>query len=164
MSITHSLQNAVLTLDNVPTLSSPTSVDEPCIPCTPHISIDSPPNTPLPVLAIQSVTPDKPLSAKKKKLPLKTSPKPGGKKPRKLKNLPKVKGATGRPAAKILLPATSSADPSDPNSTKKKIKQDFLNPTKLEDNASQVQDRFNLGCECQDSNCFDGLSADSVFR
>lgn len=37
-------------------------------------------------------------------------------------------------------------------------------PTRLEDDAVQVLDRFKRGCECQDDQCFSGLNPESVYR
>nr|XP_023028044.1 uncharacterized protein LOC111516096 [Leptinotarsa decemlineata] len=37
-------------------------------------------------------------------------------------------------------------------------------PTKLEESASQVKDRFKRGCECQDESCFRGLNPESVYK
>ncbi|XP_046746305.1 uncharacterized protein LOC124411290 [Diprion similis] len=37
-------------------------------------------------------------------------------------------------------------------------------PTRLEDNAVQVLERFKRGCECQDDQCFRGLNPESVYR
>ncbi|XP_060536990.1 uncharacterized protein LOC132708594 [Cylas formicarius] len=51
--------------------------------------------------------------------------------------------------------------------TKKKKKNDgaSLNePTKLEESAAQVKERFKRGCECQDESCFRGLNPETVFK
>lgn len=37
-------------------------------------------------------------------------------------------------------------------------------PTKLEESAAQVKDRFKRGCECQDESCFRGLNPESVYK
>lgn len=37
-------------------------------------------------------------------------------------------------------------------------------PTKLEESAAQVKDRFKRGCECQDESCFRGLNPENVYR
>ncbi|XP_015524824.2 uncharacterized protein LOC107227999 [Neodiprion lecontei] len=37
-------------------------------------------------------------------------------------------------------------------------------PTRLEDNAVQVLERFKRGCECQDDQCFKGLNPEFVYR
>lgn len=37
-------------------------------------------------------------------------------------------------------------------------------PTKIEDSAAQVKERFRRGCECQDESCFRGLSPESVYK
>lgn len=37
-------------------------------------------------------------------------------------------------------------------------------PIELEENAQQVKERFEKGCECQEDNCFKGLSAEYVYR
>lgn len=37
-------------------------------------------------------------------------------------------------------------------------------PTKIEDSAVQVKERFRRGCECQDESCFRGLSPESVYK
>ncbi|KAF5275359.1 hypothetical protein FQR65_LT04187 [Abscondita terminalis] len=37
-------------------------------------------------------------------------------------------------------------------------------PTKLEESAVQVKERFKRGCECQDESCFRGLNPDSVYK
>ncbi|EGI61844.1 PREDICTED: uncharacterized protein LOC105149516 [Acromyrmex echinatior] len=37
-------------------------------------------------------------------------------------------------------------------------------PTKLEDNLSQVVDRFKKGCECVEDECFKGLNPEVVYR
>ncbi|XP_018401755.1 PREDICTED: uncharacterized protein LOC108778925 [Cyphomyrmex costatus] len=37
-------------------------------------------------------------------------------------------------------------------------------PTKLEDNLSQVVERFKKGCECVDDECFKGLNPEIVYR
>lgn len=37
-------------------------------------------------------------------------------------------------------------------------------PTKLEENSSQVEERFKQGCECQDDQCFDNLNPEIVYR
>lgn len=38
------------------------------------------------------------------------------------------------------------------------------NPTKLEESAAQVKERFKRGCECQDESCFRGLNPESVYK
>ncbi|KAJ8923648.1 hypothetical protein NQ315_010228 [Exocentrus adspersus] len=63
---------------------------------------------------------------------------------------------------------------SPPKTTKKKVplkKKKKANetsppsdPTKLEESASQVKDRFKRGCECQDESCFRGLNPESVYK
>ncbi|XP_050497166.1 uncharacterized protein LOC126878467 isoform X1 [Diabrotica virgifera virgifera] len=48
---------------------------------------------------------------------------------------------------------------------KKKIVNGVPNdPTKIEESAAQVKDRFKRGCECQDESCFRGLNAESVYK
>lgn len=37
-------------------------------------------------------------------------------------------------------------------------------PTKIEDSAQQVKERFRRGCECQDESCFRGLNPESVYK
>lgn len=37
-------------------------------------------------------------------------------------------------------------------------------PTRLEENAQEVRERFEKGCECQEENCFKGLSPEYVYR
>lgn len=37
-------------------------------------------------------------------------------------------------------------------------------PTKLEESAAQVKERFKRGCECQDESCFRGLNPESVYK
>lgn len=37
-------------------------------------------------------------------------------------------------------------------------------PTKLEENPTQVKERFKRGCECQDESCFRGLCAKNVYK
>lgn len=37
-------------------------------------------------------------------------------------------------------------------------------PTKLEESAVQVKERFKRGCECQDESCFRGLNPESVYK
>lgn len=37
-------------------------------------------------------------------------------------------------------------------------------PTKLEENSTQVKERFRRGCECQDESCFRGLNPESVYK
>ncbi|GJQ66767.1 hypothetical protein Trydic_g18536 [Trypoxylus dichotomus] len=37
-------------------------------------------------------------------------------------------------------------------------------PTKLEESATQVKERFKRGCECQDESCFRGLNPESVYK
>ncbi|CAB3360365.1 Hypothetical predicted protein [Cloeon dipterum] len=39
-----------------------------------------------------------------------------------------------------------------------------IDPTKLEDNVDEVVSRFNLGCECVESNCFKNLNAELVYK
>ncbi|XP_022901281.1 uncharacterized protein [Onthophagus taurus] len=39
-----------------------------------------------------------------------------------------------------------------------------MEPTKLEESATQVKERFRRGCECQDESCFRGLNPDSVYK
>lgn len=74
---------------------------------------------------------------------------------------------------KIEEPAKTSKPKSSPKLKKKiplkkrkKISEsESLNdPTKLEESASQVKDRFKRGCECQDESCFRGLNPDSVYK
>ncbi|PNF24764.1 hypothetical protein B7P43_G16635, partial [Cryptotermes secundus] len=37
-------------------------------------------------------------------------------------------------------------------------------PTHLEENAQEVRERFEKGCDCQEQNCFKGLSPEFVYR
>lgn len=37
-------------------------------------------------------------------------------------------------------------------------------PTKLEESAAQVKERFKRGCECQDESCFRGLNPENVYK
>ncbi|KAJ9590944.1 hypothetical protein L9F63_016042 [Diploptera punctata] len=39
-----------------------------------------------------------------------------------------------------------------------------MTPTRLEENAQEVRERFEKGCECQEENCFKGLSPEYVYR
>lgn len=49
---------------------------------------------------------------------------------------------------------------------KKKVNTETVHndPTKLEENASQVKERFRRGCECQDESCFRGLNPETVYK
>lgn len=48
---------------------------------------------------------------------------------------------------------------------KKKKKGDVnSDPTKLEDSAIQVKERFKRGCECHDESCFRGLNPENVYK
>ncbi|CAH1980531.1 unnamed protein product [Acanthoscelides obtectus] len=48
---------------------------------------------------------------------------------------------------------------------KRKIEPTIANdPTKLEESAAQVKERFKRGCECQDESCFRGLNPESVYK
>lgn len=64
----------------------------------------------------------------------------------------------------------TSEDPKRSAAAKKKKRKlaDFIaegiDPTKLEDSATQVRERFEKGCECQEENCFKGLNAEFVYR
>lgn len=40
----------------------------------------------------------------------------------------------------------------------------FNDPTKLEENSSQVEERFKQGCECYDDQCFKNLNSEGVFK
>lgn len=52
-----------------------------------------------------------------------------------------------------------------PVKKKKKLGDGVSNdPTRLEESASQVKDRFKRGCECQDESCFRGLNPESVYK
>ncbi|PSN51117.1 hypothetical protein C0J52_07971 [Blattella germanica] len=39
-----------------------------------------------------------------------------------------------------------------------------MTPTRLEENSQEVRERFEKGCECQEENCFKGLSPEYVYR
>ena len=39
-----------------------------------------------------------------------------------------------------------------------------MTPSRLEENAQEVRERFEKGCECQEENCFKGLSPEYVYR
>ncbi|KAB0801322.1 hypothetical protein PPYR_05676 [Photinus pyralis] len=80
-------------------------------------------------------TTEAPPSSPKRNKP-KTSPKNSKKKPPIKKK--KKNGATGATGGNI--------------------------PTKLEESAVQVKERFRRGCECQDESCFRGLNPESVYK
>lgn len=49
-------------------------------------------------------------------------------------------------------------------SNMKKKKTSYHETTKLEENSSQVEERFKQGCECQDFQCFDKLNPEIVYK
>lgn len=54
-----------------------------------------------------------------------------------------------------------------PKRKQKRVKaagESSYDPTRLEDDAVQVLERFKRGCECQDDHCFSGLNPESVYR
>ncbi|XP_047004387.1 uncharacterized protein LOC124622649 [Schistocerca americana] len=52
-----------------------------------------------------------------------------------------------------------------PQKSKQKVRDSSdMDPTQLEENAQQVKERFEKGCECQEENCFKGLSPEYVYR
>ncbi|XP_018566698.1 uncharacterized protein LOC108907476 isoform X2 [Anoplophora glabripennis] len=81
---------------------------------------------------------------------------------------------TGEESPKRQNIAPNGKSKTPPKNTKKKVpvkKKKKANesnpandPTKLEESAAQVKDRFKRGCECQDESCFRGLNPESVYK
>ncbi|XP_017758813.1 PREDICTED: uncharacterized protein LOC108549799 [Eufriesea mexicana] len=71
---------------------------------------------------------------------------------------------------KTHMDTTSTAFKPKKNVTKSKVKkhksegESNSESTKLEDNLTQVLERFRRGCECQDDQCFRGLNPETVYR
>ncbi|XP_012252692.2 uncharacterized protein LOC105684128 [Athalia rosae] len=83
--------------------------------------------------------------------------------PATVKRNPELTGDEGDEGAKI----SQKKKQRSTKSKQKKVRTDgeaSYDPTRLEDDAVQVLERFKRGCECQDDHCFSGLNPESVYR